>query len=49
MGDFLVNFFGPLIKITLLIIKNTIKQLLKSVLILLELTAAASTATFRHS
>ena len=41
-GVFLGKLLGPLLKIGLLLIKNVIKPLPKSVLIPLELTAAAS-------
>ena len=41
-GKFLGRLFGPLLKAGLLLMKNVIKPLAKSVLIPLELTAAAS-------
>ena len=41
---FLGRLFGPLLKTGLLLIKNVIKPLVESVLILLGLTAAASAA-----
>ena len=41
-GRFLGRRLGPLLKIGLSLMKNTLKQLAKSVLISLELTAAAS-------
>ena len=41
-GGFLGILLGPLLKSGLLLIKNVIKPLAKSVLIPLELTAAAS-------
>ena len=41
---FLGRLFGPLLKTGLLLIKNAIKSLAKSVLISLGLTAAASAA-----
>ena len=40
----MVDFFGPLLKTGLPLIKNVIKPLAKSVLILLGLTAAAPAA-----
>ena len=43
-GEFLGRIFGPLLKTGLLLIKNVIKPLAKSVLIPLGLTAAASAA-----
>ena len=43
-GGFLSRLLGPLLKTGLLLIKNVIKPLAKSVLILLRLTAAASAA-----
>ena len=43
-GEFLGRLLGPLLKTGLLLIANVIKQLSKSVLIPLGLTAAASTA-----
>ena len=43
-GGFLGRLLGLLLKTGLPLIKNLIKPLVKSVLILLELTAAASTA-----
>ena len=43
-GEFLGRLLGPLLKTRLLLIANVIKQLSKSVLIPLGLTAAASTA-----
>ena len=43
-GGFLGRLLGPLLKTGLLLIKNVIKPLAKSVLILLGLTAAASAA-----
>ena len=43
-GGFLGRLLGPLLKTGLLLIKNVIKPLAKSVLIPLGLTAAASTA-----
>ena len=43
-GGFLGKLFGPLLKTRLPLIENVIKPLAKSVLIPLELTAAASTA-----
>ena len=43
-GGFLGKLFGPLLKTGLPLIKNVIKPLAKSVLILLGLTAAASAA-----
>ena len=43
-GGFLGRLLGPLLKIRLPLIKNIIKPLAKSVLIPLELTAAASAA-----
>ena len=43
-GGFLGRLLGPLLKTRLPLIKNVIKPLTKSVLILLELTAAASVA-----
>ena len=43
-GGFLGRLLGPLLKTGLPLIKNVIKPLAKSVLILLGLTAAASTA-----
>ena len=43
-GGFLGRLLGPLLKTGLPLIKNVIKQLAKSVLILLGLTAAASVA-----
>ena len=43
-GGFLDKLLGPLLKTGLPLIKNVIKPLAKSVLILLGLTAAASTA-----
>ena len=43
-GGFLGEFLGPLLKIGLLLIRNVIKPLAKSVLIPLRLTAAASAA-----
>ena len=43
-GGFLGRFFGPLLKTGLLLIKNVIKPLAKSVLIPLGLIAAASAA-----
>ena len=41
-GGFLGRLFGPLFKTVLPLIKNVLKPLAKSVLILLGLTAAAS-------
>ena len=41
-GGFLSRLLGPLLKTELLLIKNVIKSLAKSVLIPLQLTAAAS-------
>ena len=43
-GGFLGRLLGPLLKTGLPLIKNVIKPLAKSVLIPLELTAAASAA-----
>ena len=43
-GGFLGRLLGPLLKTGLPLIKNVIKPLAKSVLILLRLTAAASAA-----
>ena len=43
-GGFLARLFGPLLKTGLPLMKNLIKPLAKSVLILLGLTAAASAA-----
>ena len=43
-GGFLGKLLGPLLKAGLPLIKNVIKPLAKSVLIPLELTAAASAA-----
>ena len=43
-GGFLGRLLGPLLKSRLPLIKNVIKSLAKSVLILLRLTAAASAA-----
>ena len=43
-GGFLSRLLGPLLKTELLLIKNVIKSLAKSVLIPLQLTAAASPA-----
>ena len=43
-GGFLGRLLGPLLKTGLPLIKNIIKRLAKSVLILLRLTAAASAA-----
>ena len=43
-GGFLGRLFGPLLKAALPLIKNVIKPLTKSLLIPLELTAAASAA-----
>ena len=43
-GEFLVRLLGPLLRTGLPLIKNGIKQLAKSVLIPLGLTAAASAA-----
>ena len=43
-GGFVGRLLGPLLKTGLLLIKNVIKPLAKSVLILLRLTAAASAA-----
>ena len=43
-GGFLGRLFGPLLKTGLPLIKNVIKPLAKSLLILLGLTAAASAA-----
>ena len=43
-GGFLGNFLGPLLKTGLPLMKNVIKPLIKSVLIPLGLTAAASAA-----
>ena len=43
-GEFLGRLLGPLLKTGLLLIANVIKQLSKSVLIPLGLTAATSTA-----
>ena len=43
-GGFLGRLFGPLLKTGLLLIKNVIKLLAKSVLISLRLTAVASAA-----
>ena len=43
-GGFLGRFFSPLLKTGLSLIKNVIKPLVKSVLIPLGLTAAASAA-----
>ena len=43
-GGFLGRLLGPLLKTGLPLIKNVIKPLAKSVLILLGLTAAAPTA-----
>ena len=43
-GGFLGRLLGPLLKTGLLLIKNVIKPLAKSILIPLGLTAAASTA-----
>ena len=43
-GGFLAKLLGPLLKTELPLIKNVIKPLAKSVLIPLELTAAASPA-----
>ena len=44
LGVFLGRLLGPLLKTGLPIIRNVIKPLAKSVLILLGLTAAASAA-----
>ena len=44
LGGFLARLFGPLLKTGLPLMKNLIKPLAKSVLILLGLTAAASAA-----
>ena len=46
-GGFVGRLLGPLLKTGLLLIKNVIKPLAKSVLILLRLTAAASAADAR--
>ena len=46
-GEFLGRLFGVLLKKGLPLIKNVIKRLAKSVLIPLELTAAASAADAR--
>ena len=46
-GGFLGRLLGPLLKTGLLLIKNVIKPLAKSVLIPLGLTAAASAADAR--
>ena len=43
-GGFLGRLFGPLLKTGLPLVKNVIKALAKSVLVLLGLTAAASAA-----
>ena len=43
-GGFLGRLLGPLLKTRLLLIKNVVKPLAKSVLILLGLTAAVSAA-----
>ena len=43
-GEFLGRLLGPLLKTRLILIKNVIKALAKSVLIPLGLTAAASAA-----
>ena len=43
-GGFLAKLYGPLLKTELPLIKNVIKPLAKSVLILLGLTATASAA-----
>ena len=43
-GGFLGRLLGPLLKIGLPLMKNVIQPLAKSVLILLELTSAASAA-----
>ena len=43
-GGFLGKLLGPLLKTVLPLIKNVIKPLAKSVLVLLGLTAAASPA-----
>ena len=47
-GGFLGRLLGPLLKTGLPLIKNVIKPLAKSVLILLGLTAAASAADEEH-
>ena len=43
-GGFLGRLLGPLLKTRLLLIRDVIKPLAKSILIPLELTAAASAA-----